>query len=243
MMLTVSDTKAPFTPQAEHKYPSGVPDKFDRDGNVQYFPGNTIIIHLDHESEIYKALTATYNRLSKPNSLSHLYTLLPPPSFHMTVFEGCTDKIRKPGYWPADMALDAPLEQCTSAFKSKLSSFHLGTPLPYKLTIAGYKALGNGVSLHVIPQPAFETVLRNLRDELSENLQIKAPKHDKYRFHISLAYFVEFLSEEQKVEMTELLMEDFDSIPKEFELGSPEFCTYESMFRFDPVLVLTNGTL
>jgi hypothetical protein len=38
-------------------------------------------------------------------------------------------------------------------------------------------------------------------------------------------------------------MEDFDNIPTEFELGAPEFVTFENMFQFDTVLVLTNGTL
>ncbi|KAJ6584745.1 hypothetical protein B0H19DRAFT_1106364 [Mycena capillaripes] len=28
------------------KYPSGIPNKFDPDGNVQHFAGNTIISHL-----------------------------------------------------------------------------------------------------------------------------------------------------------------------------------------------------
>lgn len=81
------------------KYPPGVPDKFDPDGNVQHFPGNTIICHLSNLTDLYSSMIVLYDRLNQ-SPLSHLYTLLPPSSWHMTVFEGVTDKKRTPGYWP-----------------------------------------------------------------------------------------------------------------------------------------------
>jgi hypothetical protein len=42
------------------KYPTGIPDKFDPDGNVQPFSGNTIICHLLPSSEIYASMQVLY---------------------------------------------------------------------------------------------------------------------------------------------------------------------------------------
>ena len=84
-------------PVPQHKkYPKGIPHKFDPDGNVQPFPGNTIICHLSPSSEIYASVQVLYQKL-KEHPLSHLYTMLPPSSWHMTVFEGAlTSTARQP---------------------------------------------------------------------------------------------------------------------------------------------------
>jgi hypothetical protein len=239
-LLAIPHDIIPSVPKQKHKYPTGVPDKFDPDGNVQHFPGNTIIIHLSNTSELYASLMILYDTLSQKSSVSHLYTLLPPSSWHMTVFEGVVDKIRKPGYWPANLALDAPLEECTQLYEKELSSFSLATPLPYNLTIPGYQALVNGIALDIQPQSTSDVVLRNLRDRLSEVLQIKQRDHETYGFHVSVAYFLRYPDDDQKNELMRILMNDFVKFPNNFELGRPEFCRFEDMFAFERILYLEN---
>ncbi|TEA18068.1 hypothetical protein C8034_v011367 [Colletotrichum sidae] len=73
---------------------------------------------------------------SWPPASSHPYCRCCPhrASFHMTVFEGVCDQVRQPGYWPSDLASNAPLETCNTHFEKTLSSFKLTpdeTP-PYK---------------------------------------------------------------------------------------------------------------
>jgi hypothetical protein len=215
------------------KYPPGVPDKFDPDGNVQHFAGNTIHCQLSDTSELYASLHVLYDRL-KQSRLSHLYALLPPSSWHMTVFKGVVDQIREP--WPDNLATTASLEECNALFKKELSSFDLDTKLPYHLTVVGFTSEGMG--LHVVPHNAAE--LRGLRDRLADLLRIRYSDHEDFELHISLGYFLRYLTDDQIVELNSLKMDHFKDMPKEFELGAPEFARFEDMFAYEPLLHLKN---
>ncbi|KAJ7263998.1 RNA ligase/cyclic nucleotide phosphodiesterase [Mycena haematopus] len=225
----------------EPKYPVGVPEKFDPDGNVQPCPGNTVIAHLPQSSELHRSLRALHEKL-KSSHLTHLYALLPPSSWHMTVFEGVINTARKPGRWPDDLPLNASIAQCNSLYETKLSSFDLQCDPPYHLRIMGFNPLVAGITLHLEPYTSQEnTRMRNLRDRLSSVLHIRAKGHDTYGFHMSMAYLLRFLTDEQDQELMQLLMDHFEEeMPKQFELGSPEFCTFEDMSAFKPVLYLEN---
>ncbi|KAK7048170.1 DUF1868-domain-containing protein [Favolaschia claudopus] len=226
-------------PNFQEPNPPGVPDKFDAEGNVQHFPGNTVIAHLSHSSELHRSLRRLHDKL-KGSHLHHLYALLPPSSWHMTLFEGVLDKVRVPGRWPDDLPLNASLAQCHSLYERKLSSFDLRCAPPYKLSILGFQKQVAGITLDLQPStPQENSRLRDLRDRLSELLHIRAREHDTYGFHLSLAYKLRYLSEEQDTELTELLMDHFKKeMPNQFELGAPEFCKFEDMFAFEPLLYL-----
>ncbi|KAF8208700.1 RNA ligase/cyclic nucleotide phosphodiesterase [Mycena galopus ATCC 62051] len=223
------------------KYPPGVPSKFDPDGNVQRFPGNTIVAHLSPslEPELYKSMLALYDKL-KTSHLSHLYALLPPSSWHMTVFEGVCNDLRVPGRWPDDLPINASLEECTALFENKLSSFDLQCDPPYRISITGFDPLETGIGIHLEPYTADENArLRGLRDRLSTLLRIRSKDHATYILHFSMAYLLRILTEEQDKELMKLLMDHFEEdMPKQFELGAPEFCTFENMFAFKRVLYL-----
>jgi hypothetical protein len=215
------------------KYPSGIPAKFDPDGNVQPFPGNTIIAHLSPSSEIYASMLVLYDKL-RLSHLSHLFTLLPPSSWHMTIFEGVCDQVRKPGSWPSDLAMDAPLAECDELFTKKLSAFDLRCDPPYLMSVIGWSSLKNGISVHVeLRTPEESKRLRGLRDRLADLLQIKHRDHATYNLHLSVAYLLRYLTAEQKNELTALLMDHFKGMPKEFDLGAPEFCVFDNMFAFN----------
>lgn len=66
-------------------YPIGVPSKFDLEGNVQPFSGNTILAHLSPDSELYASMLELHGKLAA-SPLAPLFALLPPTSWHMTVF-------------------------------------------------------------------------------------------------------------------------------------------------------------
>ncbi|KAJ6584628.1 RNA ligase/cyclic nucleotide phosphodiesterase [Mycena capillaripes] len=224
------------------KYPPGVPYKFDPDGNVQHYPGNTIIAHLSpsSEPELYNSLLALYDKL-KNSHLSHLYALLPPSSWHMTVFEGSVDQVRNSSRWPDDLPIDASLEECTSLYRNKLSSFDLQCDPPYHISITGFDPLQSGIGVHLEPYTVEENArIRGLRDRLSNLLHIRTTNHDTYGLHLSVAYLLRFLTEDQDKELTKLLMDHFESMPKRFELGPPEFCTFEDMFAFKRLFYLKN---
>ena len=234
-----------FGTKPRKKYPPGLPDKFDPDGNVLHFPGNTIIFPLredtQNNTELYSSLLLLHDKI-KESPLAHLFALLPPSSYHMTVFEGVTDKHRKPGYWPSDMSLDDSLENCTVYFTAKLRSFNLSNDLPYHLSIVGFNSLDSGIGPHIEPHTKDNYQLRGLRNRLANLLKYRHSDHATYGFHLGLAYNLMWLTDDQKTEMMSLLMDHFQSMPKEFKLGPPKFCRLEDMYMFEPILSLSNSS-
>ncbi|KAF8208717.1 RNA ligase/cyclic nucleotide phosphodiesterase [Mycena galopus ATCC 62051] len=226
-------------PAEAPKYPTGIPNKFDPEGNVQRFKGNTIIAHLSPTSELYTSFLALHEKL-KNSHLNHLYVLLPPSSWHATIFEGVCDKIRKPGRWPADLS-NATIEKCNSLYERRLSSFEIESESRYHFTVTKFKPLNkSGIGMHLEPSAEDEPRLRQLRDRLSKLLGIRAKDHKTYAFHLSVAYLLRYLTEEQEQQLSELLTDHFEGMPKELELGPPEFCTFEDIFTFKQVFYLGN---
>ncbi|KAH8891833.1 DUF1868-domain-containing protein [Thozetella sp. PMI_491] len=222
----------------KREYPNGVPSKFDLDGNVQSFPGNTILSHLSLDSELYASLLVLYDKL-RDSHLSSLYTLLPPSSWHMTVFEGVCDQVRKPGFWPDDLAPGASLQECTEHFSRKLQTFDLQCKPPFRMTATGFDPLKTGIGVHLEFRTTEEDRgFRAMRDRLAELLHIRHPQHAKYGLHLSMAYLLRHLDDEQRAELTALLMDHFESMPREFELGAPEYCRFQNMFAFERLFYL-----
>ncbi|KAL0944882.1 uncharacterized protein CTRU02_202769 [Colletotrichum truncatum] len=169
------------------------------------------------------------------SKLSSLITLLPAPSFHMTLFEGVCDQVRMPGYWPSDLPLDSPLEQCHSHFEQALAGFDVGIEgaPPYKMTVQGFDPLQVGISVCLDGRTSSETQrLRVVRNKLADALKIRHPIHDQYGFHLSVAYLLRHLDGDQEQELNAFLASHFEEMPKEFELGAPEFCVFDDMFAF-----------
>lgn len=113
--------------------------------------------------------------------------------------------------------------------------------MPFRLRLVGFKPLVNGISIHVEARSAEENVaIRGLRDRLVDIVGMKQGNHERYKFHLSVAYLLRFLSEEQEEELRTFLEGGFEGMPKEFELGLPEFCKFEDMFAFERVSYLRN---
>jgi hypothetical protein len=167
--------------------------------------------------------------------------MLPPSSWHMTVFEGALDKPRKAAYWPADLDLNALIADCTALLEKKLESFDLQYETLFRLSVTGFKPLVSSIGVYIEPRTTEENMaIRHLRDRLADVTKMRQKGHEKYRFHLGVAYLLRHLSDEQDKELTEFLMRHFKDMPKELELGLPEFCRFEDMFAFERLLYLKN---
>ena len=157
--------------------------------------------------------------------------------------EGVKMEMGKGVYWPGDLRGDAALEECTELFERKLKGFELGDDgaPPYKLRVAGFSRLevGIGVAVECVGEEEKKRV-RALRDRLVGVLGIRHPVHEVYGFHVSLAYLLRHLSPEQERELRVVLDGFLEEGGRgmEFELGRPEFCTFEDMFAFERVFYL-----
>ncbi|KAH6611563.1 hypothetical protein Trco_001583 [Trichoderma cornu-damae] len=213
-------------------FPRWIGQKFTPGGALLPFPGNTVICHLAQDSPLFQALLGLYDSL-KGQSFASLYALLPPTSWHMTVFEGISDKLRRPGMWPAGLPPGAPLEDCTAFVHSRLEEFDLGDDAPFRMRIEGFEPLLDGIALKVVPADGpEERRLRGLRDRISERLLTRHPGHEGYSFHISLSYMLRFLGEEDHRNISSYLEGWRSKLPDTFELGAPEFCVFDDMFAF-----------
>jgi hypothetical protein len=217
--------------------PYDVDRKFNADGTPRRFPGNTIISHIPLATPASEALIAVRDTL-KQHPFSRDLAFTPPSSYHMTVFEGVIDVLRTPGYWPADLPANAPLDVCTRQFEDKLAGFRLDTPLPLRMRIADFSVRqDSGATIRLSPFDADEERnIRRLRDRLSDLLQIRARDHVQYGFHVTLAYLVNWMSAAETIDYAATQRDCLAFLQSRvpvLEFGAPEFCVFNDMLAFD----------
>lgn len=83
--------------------------KFNPDGSVRFFPGNTVISKLHEDSEIYPLISRISRSFREVQGSK--YAFLPEHSFHMTVIQGVCDEDRKAELWSRHLSLETPLEE------------------------------------------------------------------------------------------------------------------------------------
>ncbi|ACS87212.1 DUF1868 domain-containing protein [Musicola paradisiaca] len=228
------------TAPAPHSVDPG--GKFHPDGSASPFPGNTLICPIPLRTVASDALMAVRNTL-RQQAFSHCLGFTPPSSYHMTLFEGVTLAKRQAGFWPADLPTTASLADCTRHLAGKLAGFALESDVPFRLVIADFNAHRDaGATIRLTPADnQEERRLRTLRDRLADRLQIRMPDHDRYGFHITLAYLVQWMnrteSQAYRQIQTDCLRYLQQQVPV-LALGVPEFCTFNDMFAFDTWLKL-----
>ncbi len=216
--------------------PSGVGRKFHPDGRVRPFAGNTIVCHTASAAALTDRLGRLHERLRAARA-ARLYTLLPPSSWHMTLFDGVTDEVRIPDRWPQDMPLDMPLAEVHRHFEERLKAEVFGPKLTFSMRATATGRLRNGIDIRLRPvDAAEEQAIRTLRDRIAAVLRLRRAAHDTYGFHITLAYFIAYPGEDEAAELHGLMKEEVQvleaSLPP-FFVGPPEFCHFNDMFVFN----------
>ena len=225
------------TPGTTRPAPPSVGRKFNADGSPFRFPGNTIISHIPLATPLSDALSSVRDTLAA-GSFARCLALLPPSSYHMTVFEGVTESSRKAGIWPAGLPLDAPLTAAHRLLEQRLESFELDCTLPLRMRLDDFSLRRDpGATIRLVPLDAQENrKLRRLRDRLSAQLQLRAPDHEEYGFHITLGYLIDWMTAEQQREYIAVQLASLNMLQKRLpllELGVPEYCIFYDMFAFD----------
>lgn len=220
--------------------------KFYSDGRVRPFRGNTIVCHVDQQgpnSAFFEALLDIYRQFPSLRSAPKI-TALPPSSYHMTIFGGANHPERRPGLWPASIPLDTPIEECTRILGERLKKAGLGSVAPIRMRVDKSDAAEGEkpFTIRLLPIDDLENHrLRTLRNRLSEILEIRAPDHDAYRFHVTLAYLIRALDQEEQREFRAAYIAGHKEIAQRcpiIELNSPEYCSIEDMFHFKRLLYL-----
>jgi hypothetical protein len=212
--------------------------KFTRDGAVKPFAGNTVICHIPQQCRFRDGTVALHDALVK-SSFAHKLGILPTESYHMTVYPGANDQDRSLSSWPGGVPIDAPIEQCSSIVKARMEAARFTGPFPLRVRIDVPRTLSYGRASTLRMEgadAASERTLRSLRDQIAEVYQYRAPDHDTYGFHVTIAYMMADLSREEMAEYRTLLHHAVERMVADtpvLELGLPEYCTFRDMYRFD----------
>lgn len=215
--------------------PGAIGQKFRRSGEVKPFAGNTTLCHVP-EGPAHEALREAQTRL-REGPHAEAFTFLPPASFHMTIFEGITDARRREPVWPVHLPLDASVEAVTEDFTARLKAHTLPPRLRARAAgiFGGFSVTMEGADA------AAEAELRAARAQLASLLNIHRPDHNSYVFHITLGYLLRWLSDAEAEAVIALCAElDAALLPalEGLALGPIEFCQFEDMHHFEPLLRL-----
>ena len=212
----------------------GADNKFDDKGKALLWPGCTIICQIPLHSDLSNEITNFQKKLKYFNP-KEIYSYLPPSSFHMTLFDCCNVNTRNTKYWPEGIDKNLDYQVVATELNKRIKNYIFPEKLNLKL-----KMFFGGYSIVLEPYSEEDTkILRNCRDELSSLLKIKFENHQRYTFHITLAYILRELKEDEIKKLLEFnknLLQEFDKEFPKIILNKPEMSTFENMLEFKSVI-------
>ncbi|PJF33835.1 MAG: DUF1868 domain-containing protein, partial [Phototrophicales bacterium] len=165
------------------------------------------------------------------------FALLPPSSFHMTVMELLCDEVRQADHWSSHLPLDVTLEETDEYFIQTVAQ--VSPPDNFRMTCS-HLALGN-VGLSLTLQPADDATahaLADYRDRIATVTGVRHPDHETYVFHLSLAYRIICLNDEEELQLQNLAERIQPQLQERFGIlntGKPILTFFDDMFAFYPV--------
>ena len=211
--------------------------RYDTSGTFLRERGNTVVCHLVEGSESASAmldarcsmLDARARFQAMPGAEKLAFTAA--SSLHMTLFQGIIETRRVVPYWPADVSLEAPVDDMTAIFMDRLARFAPGEAFAVEVT----HATPSGLTLDGVTARD-RHVLKDWRRRLADLLGYRHPDHETYVFHITFAYMIERFDDETMaawVPFLEDVVEDIRQRSPVIELRAPAFCAFDDMNHFE----------
>tara|TARA_Y100000590_G_C15497138_1_gene930110 strand:+ start:132 stop:851 length:720 start_codon:yes stop_codon:yes gene_type:complete len=208
----------------------GAENKFDNKGKPLPFSGCTIICNIPINTDLSKEITNFQKKIENFNP-KQAYFYLPPSSFHMTLFDCCNVNTENTKYWPENIDQNLNYNQIAIELNKRIENFVFPSELNMKL-----KKFYGGYSIVLEPfSEKDEKILRDCRDELSKLLKIKFENHQRYTFHITLAYILRELRKDEINKLLEFNKKLFLKFKKKFPkiiLKKSEMSTFKNMLEF-----------
>ncbi|WP_420240015.1 DUF1868 domain-containing protein [Telmatobacter bradus] len=213
--------------------------KFNPNGCPRPFAGNTIVCHLPQQCRLRDTVTELGDALLS-STFANKLAILPSNSYHVTILGGVTDMDRNETEWPKDIPMKASILECTRVVGQRFEQFKTVEELPLRFRLDQEKTLAPQLAsgLQLLPADINEKMkLRRLRNHLADEVfRYRAKNHETFGFHISLAYQMRGFTSEESKEYENILERHLPIIlaaAPVIELGAPEFCTFEDMYRFE----------
>lgn len=213
--------------------PARLGSRFNAEGQFLPEPGNTIVAHVPEGSQTQAGLITLAQKMKALPGAGH-FAFTPISSYHMTVFQGVIEFRREEGFWLPFLPMDATIDSVTAHMVEKLKTFPKSRSFkikPIALTPLGLTVAGK--------TREDEQALRDFRDQLADCFGYRHPDHDDYTFHITMAYLIKFMPPEQAkihAQAIKALGDEFLAKVPNIELGTSDFCTFEDMNHFEPVV-------
>lgn len=215
--------------------------KFNANGTVRQFPGNTVISMVNHEQDIFSHFLHI-RQLLEETPAAPCVTLLPLSSIHMTIIEGVCDQVRLADHWTSLLPLDCSLAETDALFEERFAGIPPLEPVSLRMT---HIVFTGAILLRMEPVTQADAArLRRYRDDVSAALGLRFPDHDRYRFHISLGYFTKEPTQQEERELC-AFGERAERYIAQHEIlmqADPPLLTFfDGMFRFVPHRIPRDG--
>ena len=205
-------------------------NKFDHKGKPLAFPGCSIISKIPLKSDLFheiKLLQLKYKDLSPEKS----YTYLPETSFHITLFDCCNVNTINTQYWPQNIVADNNYTKTAYELSKRIQNYIFPDKFDLKVNnfFGGFSIILEGNT------KKDEKIIRDCRNKLSDLLGIRFENHDTYTFHITFAYILRNLKDdeiEKLVRINSRLLEKFVGKFPIIRIQKPVLCTFENMYEF-----------
>ena len=220
------------------QYGSTIGKKFYDDGSVIKYPGNTVVADVTPKCPAYEVMTRLYCMVKEHGLDGHII-LLPTESYHMTVISGVNDQVRLDTHWPPNLPKDTPMDKVDDYIAGAIGKL----TMPGRIRMKFDQIHFGSSAMLVLLLPADEEqerILREFRDRAAEKIGFRLPRHEKYRFHISLGY-TRIIPEGEDVDrMNRMIAEMNQYIANRpvFEIDPPYMAFYNDMYYFSPTRLL-----
>jgi len=234
MDLNIVNNEEKFLAGKLEGYTLSEKNKFDEKGNHLPYPGCSIICNIPLNTHLSNEIISFQKNIENFNP-KKTYSYLPPSSFHMTLFDCCNLNTKNTNFWPSNVDPNMDHKDIAVELNKRIQNYIFPEKLNLKL-----KMFFGGYSIILEPySEEDEKILRNCRDELSSLLKIKFENHQRYTFHITLAYILRELKEDEIKKLLEFnknLFQEFDKELPKIMLNKPEMSTFENMLEFKSVI-------
>ena len=218
-------------------------EKFTPNGVAKRHRGSTFVAHVVPNSESYKVCERVQVDV-RERGLDNHFALLPPASFHMTVYPGLKSREfeGEEDRWPEWLKSAPSMNDAAALMYCRLRENVDQIPELPDLRMRPTGVYDLGISLTVGLEPADEEMaeaLKRFREALREILEAKDQNLDSYKFHCSLGYRLTDpeLTSDVNRELAELYTgwaTELDTL----ELERPAFNIFDDMLAFPPLVFL-----
>ncbi|AOD13703.1 DUF1868 domain-containing protein [Xanthomonas fragariae] len=217
--------------------------KFLRSRRPMTFAGNTFVGHLEQQGDGYDSFDRVldiYRELPEHRFANKL-ALLPPSSYHVTLFGGVNEIDRARGPWPSDLGRDVALSDINASFLARLTH-RTAAPLGacrFLVDPAAARTGGND-NLLIPLQPADGQTAQRLqaaRQALMTLTRLQRPDYTNFQFHITLGYLCNTLDAAEQAAYRLALSDWLARLAAAGPITVPHFhfCTFTDMYAFRAV--------